>query len=133
MDVMVAPDGSTRRERRSAMKRRTTRRRASARRRTTTRTAERGGVTPILEELEAHRDTSPRLSGGDVDADWSRGESSGEETVGGSVATPDQDVVDELARALGVEQDADAELRTAGEILRERDSHRWQLEDGDGR
>jgi hypothetical protein len=48
--------------------------------------------------------------------------------VGGSVVTPDQDVVDELARALGVEQDANAEVRTAGEILRERDAHRWQQE-----
>jgi uncharacterized protein DUF6335 len=33
----------------------------------------------------------PRLSGGDVDADWQRAESTGEEAVGGSVATPDQD------------------------------------------
>jgi hypothetical protein len=48
--------------------------------------------------------------------------------VGGSVSTPDQDIVDELARALGVEQEADAEVRTAGEILRERDRHRWQQE-----
>jgi hypothetical protein len=41
--------------------------------------------------------------------------------VGGSEPTPDQDVVDELARALGVEQDTDAEFRTTDEILRERD------------
>ena len=87
----------------------------------------------MLEPLEVRHETSPRLSGGDVDADWSRAESSGEETVGGSVATPDQDVVDELARALGVEQEADAEFRTAGEILRERDRHRWELECDGGR
>ena len=91
-------------------------------------TTERGRVTAVLEELETHHDVSPRLSGGDLDADWARAESSGEEAVGGSAATPDQDVVDELARALGVEQDADAEFRTAGEILRERDAHRWQQE-----
>ena len=48
--------------------------------------------------------------------------------MGGSVATPDQDVVDELARALGVEQEADAEFRTTGEILQERDRPRWELE-----
>lgn len=107
------------------MRRRTTRR---ARAKRTTNTEERGRATPMLEELEMQHDASPRLTGGDVDADWARAGSSGEEAVGGSVVTPDQDVVDELARALGVEQDADAELRTAGEILRERDAHRWQQE-----
>ncbi len=107
------------------MKRRKVRR---ARATKTTKIEERGHVTPVLEELESHHDVSPRLTGGDVDADWARAESSGEETVGGSVVTPDQDVVDELARALGVEQDADAELRTAAEILKERDAHRWQQE-----
>jgi hypothetical protein len=107
------------------MRRRRTRR-AQAKR--TTSTGERGRATPMLEALETQHDASPRLTGGDLDADWARAASSGEEAVGGSVVTPDQDVVDELARALGVEQDADAELRTAGEILRERDAHRWQQE-----
>lgn len=69
-----------------------------------------------------------RLSGGDVDADWARAESSGEETVGGSVATPDQDVVDEIGRALGVEQESEAEVTTSDEILRRRDRLRWHLE-----
>lgn len=67
------------------------------------------------------------LTGGDVDADWIRAGSSGEEAVGGSVATPDQDVVDEIGRALGVEQAPDAEVRTADELLRERDRFRWHL------
>lgn len=69
-----------------------------------------------------------RLSGGDLDADWQRAESSGEETVGGSVATPDQDVVDEIGRALGVEQDSEDEFHTAAEILAARDRHYWHLE-----
>lgn len=68
------------------------------------------------------------LTGGDVDADQQRAADAGDEAVGGSVATPDQDVVDELGRALGVEQAPDEEVRTAGEILRERDRHRWQQE-----
>jgi hypothetical protein len=72
--------------------------------------------------------TSPRLSGGDVDADWAGAESAGDETVGGSVATPDQDVVDEIGRALGVEQASDAEVVTSGEILKERDRFRWHLD-----
>jgi hypothetical protein len=69
-----------------------------------------------------------RLTGGDVDADWARADSVGEEGAGGSVATPDQDVVDEIGRALGVEQEADAEVRTSDELLRERDRDRWAIE-----
>ena len=69
------------------------------------------------------------LTGGDVDADWMRAWDSGDEAVGGSTATPDQDIVDEIGRALGVEQEADAEVWTSREILRERDRHRWEQED----
>jgi hypothetical protein len=68
------------------------------------------------------------LTGGDVDADWQAAYSSGEESVGGSVATPDQDVVDEIGRALGVEQGAEAPVRASDEILRQRDRLRWHLE-----
>jgi len=90
---------------------------------------DRGQVVGLLGKLEAHHEVTPLLSGGDCDADWARAESSGEEAVGGSEPTPDQDVVDELARALGVEQDADAEFRTTDEILRERDRLRWDLDE----
>lgn len=86
-------------------------------------------VGGTLHEREEHHEVTPVLTGGDVDADWARAESSGEEAVGGSEPTPDQDVVDELARALGVEQDADAEFRTTDEILRDRDRRRWDLEE----
>jgi Family of unknown function (DUF6335) len=71
---------------------------------------------------------NPSLSGGDVDADWRDAENTGEETVGGTVSTPDQDVVDEIGRAVGVEQGPADELRTSEEILRGRDQRRWQLE-----
>ena len=82
----------------------------------------------LARDLAAHTETSPRLTGGDVDADWQAAYSSGEESVGGSVATPDQDVVDEIGRALGVEQEADAPVQTSDEILRARDRLRWHLE-----
>jgi hypothetical protein len=87
-----------------------------------------GCITDVVQALDEHHELTPRLTGGDVDADWMGAESSGDEAVGGSVATPDQDVVDELGRALGVEQDSDAEVQTSGEILRERDRHRWTIE-----
>jgi hypothetical protein len=81
------------------------------------------------ERLAEHTATSPRLSGGDVDADWERAGSAGEEAVGGSVATPDQDVVDELGDALGVGRAPDAPVRSSEEILRERDARRHRRDD----
>lgn len=68
------------------------------------------------------------LTGGDIDADWKRAAQVGEEAVGGSVATPDQDVVDDLGDALGVPRAPDEEVRTSQEILEERDRNRWELE-----
>ena len=88
----------------------------------------RGDVVAFTREVAAHTETSPRLTGGDIDADWQAAYSSGEESVGGSVATPDQDVVDEIGRALGVEQAADAPVRSSEEVLRARDRLRWHLE-----
>lgn len=55
----------------------------------------------LKEELELYNNTSPEITGGDVDADW-QDPADGEEAVGGSVVTPDQDIVEELGRALGV-------------------------------
>jgi hypothetical protein len=70
----------------------------------------------------------PVLTGGDVDADSERAETSGEEAVGGSEPTPDQDVVDEIGRALGVEQPDEEEFVPTSEILARRDRFRWHLE-----
>ena len=89
---------------------------------------DRGEVGKLAEEMAAHPETGPALSGGDVDADWQRAHDSGDEAVGGSVATPDQDVVDEIGQALGVAQEPAAEVRTSEEILRDRDRLRWHLE-----
>ena len=110
------------------MKGSTSRRRRQRKTKRAAEVPERGEITQLAEVLKAHPETGPRLTGGDVDADWTTAHSSGDEAVGGSVATPDQDVVDELGKALGVEQEADAEVRTSGEILRERDRDRWRLE-----
>ena len=83
-------------------------------------------TSELLRELSEHHGVSPIDSG--VDADWQRAQSSGEEAVGGSVAAPDQDVVDELARPLGVERSPDAEVITSDEILSARDRRRWRIE-----
>ena len=76
----------------------------------------------------AYTSTSPELSGGDPDADWQHADSIGEEAVGGTVATPDQSVVDDLGDALGVHRAPDEPLRTSSEILEQRDRHRWEQE-----
>jgi len=89
---------------------------------------EAGHITRLHDERLLHHETSPALSGGDVDADWVGAEGSGEESAGGSVATPDQDVVDEIGRALGVEQAPTQPVTSSEEILRERAQHRWELE-----
>ena len=91
----------------------------------------RGAATHVVDlaaEMSHHAETSPRLSGGDVDANWVGAYDSGDEAVGGSVATPDQDVVDEIGEALGVPQAPDEEVHTSEEILGERDRYRWRLE-----
>jgi hypothetical protein len=89
---------------------------------------ERQDLARPADPLAGQPGAGPRLSAGDIDADWKRAESTGEEAVGGSVATPDQDVVDEIGRALGVEQESEAEVTTSAEILRRRDRLRWHLE-----
>src|SRR5262245_12701885 len=86
-------------------------------------------------EFEMYHAISPELTAGDVDADWQEAEDAGAETPGGHVATPDQDNVDEIGRAVGMEFQDNQELRTPEEILSKRDRRRWELDkrsaDGD--
>jgi len=66
------------------------------------------------------------LTGGDVDAAWDETDV-GEEAVGGSTPTPDQDVVDDLGRAVGVTY-SDTEPLRPEEKEKERDEKRWELD-----
>jgi len=65
------------------------------------------------------------LAGGDIDAAWDEA-AAGDETVGGTTPTPDQDIVDEIGRAVGVEYE-DAEPLHTTEKLERRDEQRWEL------
>lgn len=67
------------------------------------------------------------LSGDESDNENYQKEVAGEEAVGGDAPTPDQDVVDELGAAVGLEMDDKTPLWTT-EALEERDSRRWELE-----
>ena len=86
-------------------------------------------------ELEKYLAVSPGLTARDVDADWQEAEDSGAEAPGGHVATPDQDNVDEIGRAVGMEFQDNQELCAPEEILSKRDRRRWELDrrsaDGD--
>jgi hypothetical protein len=78
---------------------------------------------------QASQDTSVPadavLTAGDIDAAWDQA-AVGDETVGGSTPTPDQDIVDEIGRALGVSYEDGEPLHTTEKIER-RDQERWEL------
>ena len=80
----------------------------------------------IVGELEVDRKRGVRLTGGDVDAAWDQADV-GEETVGGSTPTPDQDVVDDLGRAAGVTY-SDTEPLRPDEKVAVRDEKRWEID-----
>src|SRR5437762_8759129 len=84
------------------------------------------GGDQLRRELREHHSRTPVLSGGDLDADWARADI-GDETVGGSAPTPDQDVVDELGEAVGLTYEDNEPLRTS-EKVEERDRKRWELD-----
>lgn len=65
--------------------------------------AARSGRAELVERLGEHTETTPAMTGGDVDANWEQAYSSGDEAPGGDNPTPDQTIVDNIGRALGVE------------------------------
>ena len=89
--------------------------------------AARSGRREMHEARLQHNETSPVLTGGDVDADWEDAYAVGDEAPGGDNPTPDQDRVDEIGKALGVQYDDNEELK-GGDEIGERDRHRWELD-----
>ncbi len=87
----------------------------------------RSGRRGLREKFDEHTETSPAITGGDVDADWESAYSVGDEAPGGDNPTPDQDIVDEIGRAVGVEYQDNEELKGEKKIT-DRDKHRWELD-----
>ena len=87
----------------------------------------RSGRATLRQAKKEHTETSPAMTGGDVDADWEDAYAVGDEAPGGDNPTPDQDIVDEIGAALGVTYQDDEELKAADKII-ERDRHRWELD-----
>ena len=88
--------------------------------------AEAGG-NRMMREQEEYHSVSPELTAGDVDAAWQEAESAGDETPGGHSATPEQNNVDEIGKAFGIELQDNQEQLTHDEILARRDRNRWEL------
>ncbi len=84
------------------------------------------GTQSMITKLIENHDSSPILSGGDVDAAW-EDSAVGEESVGGGNPTPDQSVVEELGEAMGLTYQ-DNEPLGGEEKLEKRDEDRWELD-----
>lgn len=80
----------------------------------------------VTASQDEYTETSPQLTGGDVDAYWQDADAVGDEAVGGTVSTPDQNVTDDIGAAVGLEMN-DNELIHTKEILDKRDDVRWEL------
>jgi len=80
-----------------------------------------------LEESRARHPGMTDMAGGDLDVDVEDAYFTGEETPGGDNSTPDQDIVDDIGKALGVQYEDNEELRSSDKVV-ERDKHRWELD-----
>jgi hypothetical protein len=89
--------------------------------------AARTGRAELAAARQNHANMTPAITGGDVDANLEAAYFSGDEAPGGDNPTPDQDVVDEIGKALGVEYQDNEELKP-GDKIGERDKHRWELD-----
>ena len=89
--------------------------------------AARTGRQEMREARRNHPEVSPEITAGDVDADWAGAYDAGDEAPGGDNPTPDQDRVDDIGKALGVEYEDNEELKASDKIAA-RDKKRWELD-----
>ena len=87
--------------------------------------AARTGRAEMAQADRLHRGMPHDIGGGDVDVDVEDAYFTGDEAPGGDNPTPDQDVVDDIGKALGVQYDDAEELKSSDKIS-ERDKHRWE-------
>jgi len=89
--------------------------------------AARSGRAGLADTQFEHRNMSPEIAGGDVDVDLEDAYFTGEEAPGGDNPTPDQDIVDDIGKALGLEYEDNEPLKASDKVI-ERDKHRWELD-----
>ena len=81
----------------------------------------------LAQRLRNNTSASPEDAGGDIDASWESANDSGEESVSGDHALPDQSDVEENAHAVGVNFEDNEELEFIDKIDR-RDRHRHEMD-----
>ena len=81
----------------------------------------------LQKKLKDRTKNSPAPTGGDVDINKYQSKVVGEEAVGGTTPTPEQNIVDNIANSAGVERTDFEEIDTI-EKMEERDKNRWQLD-----
>ena len=89
--------------------------------------AARTGRAEMQQSRDVHGAMTTAITGGDVDVNLEQAYFSGDEAPGGDNPTPDQDIVDDLGKALGVEYQDNEELRASDKVA-ERDKKRWELD-----
>jgi hypothetical protein len=90
-------------------------------------TAARTGRAEMAEARQNHSGMDQAITGGDVDVDVEDAYFTGEEAPGGDNPTPDQDIVDDIGKALGVQYEDNEELKAADKVS-QRDRNRWELD-----
>jgi len=89
--------------------------------------AARTGRAGMAESLDEHRGMAQAITGGDADVDVENAYFTGDEAPGGDNPAPDEEVVDDIGKALGVQYEDNEELKSSDKII-ERDRHRWEMD-----
>ncbi|MEG4344638.1 DUF6335 family protein [Microcoleus sp. A003_D6] len=84
-------------------------------------------ITTLNDSSSEYGSSSSQIGGEEGDAVAEQESATGEELVGGSAPTPDQDMVDELGAAAGIEM-ADGAILHTTDMLEHRDESRWELD-----
>jgi|SRR6185436_20349883 len=85
------------------------------------------GTAKLADRLRNDSLADPTITAGDLDAQWEGAQFSGDESAVSSMPTPDNNVVDDIGRAMGVTYDDNEELKV-GDKERSRDTRRWELD-----
>jgi len=89
--------------------------------------AARTGRAEMKQSRLDHAGMGQDITGGDNDVDVEDAYFTGDEAPGGDNPSPDQDVVEDIGKALGVQYDDNEELKGSDKII-ERDKHRWEMD-----
>jgi len=89
--------------------------------------AARTGRAEMEQSRLNHASMGQDITGGDSDVDVEDAYFTGDEAPGGDNPSPDQDIVEDIGKALGVQYDDNEELKGSDKII-ERDKHRWEMD-----